>query len=489
MPEAKHKIKNIADIDLVSYLVTMYFGLRLTVVIIAFAAYFWLFLFSYQFVGASAFVLVVFPVILSSILFGFIGGIIVGFMTFPINAVITTYIGLSGPANILSVAYLTGIFIVIGSLIGSLRIRENYSRLQSKAAGAFAEKIKVQGLLESIGDGVIAIDKEWNIILWNKAASDISGWAKDEVMGKPFRSVVRLLRTRDQKENIVFLEEAFLFGEVRHIEEETVLVAKDGKEVKISDSAAPVKDENNKVVGVVFVFHDASHERETSLLRSAFAYASHQLRTPVNQALWNVENALQEKSPEKSAEALSIAYISLKNVNKLVNQLIDVSELEQGIVIPKFETVRIGELLGEIIKTTSVEAGAHNVNFISEPISPALSVETDSILLKRVLIEVIENALNYNISKGEVRLSVITKEGGIIIEIRDSGPGIPEDQQALVFTKFFRGNNIDAAKVIGAGLGLYLSREYMGLIGGRIFFTSQAEKGTVFSIFVPAHTK
>lgn len=376
--------------------------------------------------------------------------------------------------------------LALGMIIFLMRLNQVLNRkVTERTSELEAAKKKSEILLASIGDGVVAIDRHWDIIAWNGAASTIAGWTKTEALGRPFREVIKLIRERDRTENIEFIEDAMVKGQARTMEDHTVLVTKDGKEIPVGDSAAPVLDSSGKVIGGIIIFRDMSKEREARALRSDFAYASHQLRTPVNQALWNLETALEEKNNQKMREDVRVAYLSVQATQKLVNQLLEVSEIDQGTIIPKVEVVRLTNIFDEILNIISVEAKARNITLSVAPISPVISLKTDPKLFKRILLEVLENALYYSSPKSTVNMRTAIQEDGILIEIQDSGIGIPQNQQSLVFTKFFRGENIDATTIIGAGLGLCISREYVRLLKGKMWFKSEENKGTTFYIFFP----
>lgn len=351
------------------------------------------------------------------------------------------------------------------------------------AINNYRQKEKI--FLDSIGDGIAAIDREWNITLFNKAATRISGWSQEEVLGKPFRNFIKFLRERDRTENIAFIEEVILFGKPKQMEDKTVLIAKDGREIPAGDSAAPIFDQKGKVSGAIIIFRDATQERESHHLRSDFAYASHQLRTPVTVALYSLELALGEKELPVIKESMEVAYRSVKNVGRLVEQVLEVSRIDQHNVIPKFEAVKVIEICEEVFKLAEETAKRQNVILTVSPISGALGIVTDRKILCKALLQILENAIYYSRPGGEVKLNVRLQENDVLFEIEDSGIGIPENQQALVFVKFFRGSNIPT-DVIGAGLGLYLAREYVKLLKGNIWFKSEEDKGTVFSILIPS---
>ncbi|MDO8536691.1 MAG: ATP-binding protein, partial [bacterium] len=346
------------------------------------------------------------------------------------------------------------------------------------------QRDKERMLLKSIGDGVVAIDRQWTITLWNPAATLISGYAEQEALGKPLRDILKFMRLSDRKENIIFIEEAIVRGKTHQLENETALIRKDGSEILVGDSASPIFDQGGRIIGAIIIFRDVSQERERQALRSDFAYASHQFRTPVNQALWNLETALEGKEPDAIKEAAHIAYFSIRGVQRLMNQLIEVSEIDQGAVIPKREMVKLTQVFDEVAGEVNNEAKARQITFSVAPISMTTAIVTDPKLLKRILTEVLENALYYNITNGTVGLEVATKDNGILISVKDTGIGITKEQQPIVFTKFFRGSNFDTNKIVGAGLGLYIAREYVKLLGGKIWFTSEEKKGTTVSIFL-----
>ena len=104
-------------------------------------------------------------------------------------------------------------------------------------------------------------------------------------------------------------------------------------------------------------------------------------------------------------------------------------------------------------------------------------------MITRILLEILDNAIHYTKKSSTVTVTISPHAQGLLIEVQDAGIGIMEEQQALVFTKFFRGSNVDK-DVAGAGLGLYIAREYSKLLGGKIWFKSSVGKGTLFSVLL-----
>ncbi|TSC55429.1 MAG: Multi-sensor signal transduction histidine kinase [Parcubacteria group bacterium Gr01-1014_18] len=348
-----------------------------------------------------------------------------------------------------------------------------------------AQRDRESTLLRSIGDGVFSIDRYWNITQWNKAAERITGWTEEEVLEKPFRNFVKFIREHDWKENITFIEEAMLYGKVYFMESNTVLMKKDGQEMPVGDCASPIFDEKGQVIGAIIIFRDVSAEREAKRMRSDFTYASHQLRTPVNRALWSLEIALEEKRKEAIIDKLSVAYISLKSVAKLVEGLLIVSDIDQRTILPSKENLRLLDMMDEVTRSLAQEAEKKGVALIIEPISTALGIFTDKKLFTRILFELIQNAILYSGKGSKVVIRTISQAEGILVEINDFGIGIPSEQQALIFTKFFRGQNVPEDSV-GGGLGLFIAKETIQILGGKIWFKSEQNKGTTFYLSLPA---
>ncbi len=340
-------------------------------------------------------------------------------------------------------------------------------------------------VLDSIGDGIAAIDRNWIVTHWNKAAAAITGWYGAEALGRPVRNVLKFIRERDRTENTAFIEHAVVTGQVGMMEGDTVLVRKDGREIPVGDSASPVFGDGGQVKGAIVIFRDTSKERETRMLRSDFAYASHQLRTPVNKANWAIEAALEAGDLAEAKEVLRGAVQSMKSLVKTSDELVAVSEADQGMVMPKIAPAKLVEIIESAVAAVADEAKKRNVVIAVEPVSAIASVETDGKLLSGSLEEILENAVRYGRDGGEIRVRV-RQNDSVVIEVRDGGIGIPERDQPLVFHKFFRGGNFDTTAVPGAGLGLYLASEYVKLLKGKIWFVSKEKQGTTFYVSIPA---
>lgn len=370
-----------------------------------------------------------------------------------------------------------------------LMLAASFRMIWKNTAQLASEKSKIQAILSGIGDGVVVVDHDFRITRWNHAASVITGWKAVEAVGHPLQEYVRLIRAYDRKPNYAFVEEALLYAKVTHMENHTLLITKKSEEVSVGDSAAPIFDDLGKVNGVVIIFRDVSEEMAANRLHGEFAFASHQLRTPVGKSLSFLEVALQEKSLISIKKKIAVAHQSLLSTAKVVEQIIAVSEVDQGKLLPHLQALKISDVIQEVrlkLKPLLDKTGSA-IDFKSRIVEP--SVWSDEKFLKRALFEVIHNAVSYSPPESTIKIGLRQDKNDLIFTVTDSGIGIPDEDQSMIFTKFYRGNNLNATDLVGAGLGLYIAKAYIQALQGHIWFDSVGGKGTTFYLSVPiGHT-
>lgn len=358
-------------------------------------------------------------------------------------------------------------------------------RLIWRSANELVEqKNKDEAILKGIGDGIIVINRDWQITLFNQAAEAISGWSIKEALGQPFREIIKFVRERDRQENIGFIEKTMSLAKVHHMENNTVLIAKNKEEIPVGDSSAPLLDKDGQVTGAIIIFRDMTEERKASLLKSDFAYASHQFRTPINKALWGLEGLASQIKTSKLRTSLKDSVLALESARKLAEELLEISEIDQGKITPVWKEVAIDQLVEESaasVQTTDKK----NLKIELATLPTSARLTTDATLLKRCLDEVLSNAILYSQAKAKIQISVESTAAELIIKISDTGLGIPQQEQDLIFHKFFRGSNFNTTTLAGGGLGLYMAKSYINLLKGKIWFDSQSGSGTTFFVALP----
>ena len=350
------------------------------------------------------------------------------------------------------------------------------------------EKDKLNTIVESIGDGVFVVDKNLNVMRFNKKASIISGFSQEDVIGKKYNEILIFKKEKGGDLEDDFVKTSLETGEIGSIAEESILIKKDGSEVPVDDSAAPIKDKEGNITGVVVVFRDVSLTRKVDKMKSEFvSVASHQLRTPLTGIQWVTERLLKisDKLPEKERDYVNDIYFSTKRLGHLVDDLLSVSRIEGGKLMFKPENIEVVGFINDYLEELKpiYEKKELDVSFINHP--EKLEIFMDKSSLRNVLQSIVSNAVEYTPQKGKVEIKLEQKENKFILEVDDNGIGIPAKDQETIFEKFTRGENAQAVKTDGTGLGLYITKQTLSMIGGDIHFESEENKGTKFFIEFP----
>lgn len=349
-----------------------------------------------------------------------------------------------------------------------------------------AQRDKERLLLDSIGDGVIAIDRDFHINSWNKSATALTGWKREEASGKPMREVVRFIRESDRKENIVFIEEAMLYGEQKLMEPNTLLIRKDGKEIPVGDSAAPVFNYAGKVTGAIIVFRDMSKEQEAQKIREEMVYQTiHDLRAPATAIKLVAENYSDAESLAKHPEMLKEGIELIKEANTrmlgLINSLLDSARNKTGML--KNERINMPGIIRGIVKELALAAARKNVKIEYVPQSNPSQVLANSERLKEIFSNLIDNAIKYNKEGGLVSIWHETEGNFVKTTIKDTGMGISAENLSQLFTPYFR---VETPRQIqGTGLGLFIVKKFVEETSGLITVDSKIGEGTTFIISLP----
>lgn len=238
-----------------------------------------------------------------------------------------------------------------------------------------------------------------------------------------------------------------------------------------------------------FIIHDVEQMARINKVKSEFvSIASHQLKTPLAEISWEIELLLSKNSEglnEKQKELAIRVGKSNNKMTRLVNDLLDVARIEQGNLPLVKEKTDIGKLVDQIIQNNQILAQANNVQIKIDKPSDLPEIFVDRRRIGVVLDNFISNAIKYIMKKGVVNVSVRKNEGGLIFSVKDSGIGIPEDQQSKIFEKFFRSSNTLQYQVSGTGLGLYIAKNIVEHSGGRIWFDSKEGAGSTFYFSLP----
>lgn len=347
-----------------------------------------------------------------------------------------------------------------------------------------------EAVLSSIGDAVFACDKDGKILLFNKMAEEMTGISAKEAVGKHYNQAVTFIKEIDGKPSSNFVVEAIKDDKITKMTNHVLLIRKDGRQIPVADSAAPIKTSKGQIVGCVVVFHDVTKERQIDKSKTEFvSLASHQLRTPLSTINWYSEMLLSEDvgtlTPKQKQYTEEVYHASKRMVN-LINALLNVSRLELGTFAIEPETVNIISLAKNCVKELGQQILKKKLTVEQNYDKKISGIKADPKLLTMIIQNFLSNSVKYTDPGGKIGLSISKEKGNLLIVVSDTGIGIPKNQQELIFEKLFRADNAKKMDPDGSGLGLYIIKEIISYTGGKIWFESSEEKGTIFYVTLPA---
>ena len=351
-------------------------------------------------------------------------------------------------------------------------------------------RAKEEAILLSIGDGLLATDEKGNIIFINKTAEKLLGNKSKNVIGKIFSEAVLL---EDDKGVAIPLERhpvrlALTMGTTT-VSSTHYHVRRGRTKFPVAMTVTPVIL-SGKVIGTIKVFRDITDEREIDKAKTEFvSLASHQLRTPLSTVNWYAEMLLEGdvgELNEKQQKYLAEVYRSNQRMVELVNALLDVSSLELGTFIIEPEATDICKLAQSAIDEQKPQIDAQKIRFSFSCAKNISLMQADPKLLRMVIQNILSNAVKYTAESGKITMTLaLLDKKNVILKISDTGYGIPKNQQAKIFTKLFRADNVRDKDTDGTGLGLYIVKSVVENSGGKVWFESGENKGTTFYVSLP----
>ena len=342
------------------------------------------------------------------------------------------------------------------------------------------ERAQASRVLEAVADGVVLVDKEGIVRLWNPAAARITGFGLDQVLGRPIADVVPGWEQLAQR--IPVSEDP---GTGRA---ETTPVELGGRELWISGSGVELDE------GIVYAFRDLTEERALEQMRSDFvATVSHELRTPlaaIYGAALTIRRPDLELDEELHDHLLQVIADESDRLAAIVEDLLIASHLDSGKLRLAIADCDPADLVAGVVEAAAIHVPS-NVKLVAQ-VEPELPrVRADANQLRQVIGNLVDNAVKYSPGGGEVRVAAATNGGTVRFSVSDTGLGIPAGEQRRIFEKFYRLDPNMTRGIGGTGLGLYISSELVRRFDGRIWVDSQEGEGSTFHVELPtaAHSK
>ena len=345
------------------------------------------------------------------------------------------------------------------------------------------EKFKLA--VANASDHITITDAEGTVLYVNKGAERITGFKAREIIGQKVGSKKLWGGEMDKTfyEKLwrrIKVEKKIFTGEVNNHR-------KNGEKYIAKVSISPILDEAGQVVFFVAIERDITKEKIIEQAKSNFvSLASHQLRTPLAAVKWTLEAFTADQGlSAKHRERLRDLYASNERLIMLVNELLKVSRIEDKKVVINKQALDLLKIVKDALKLLKINADKkQQILKFQTSVAPA-TVKLDPIMFSEVFNNLISNAINYAPAGQTIGIKVSASGPDYLIAVHNDEPIIPAADQSKLFTKFYRGTNVQTINTTGTGLGLFIAKAAAEANGGKIWFESKAGAGTTFYFTVP----
>jgi PAS domain S-box-containing protein len=400
-----------------------------------------------------------------------------------------------------------------GKIIGVLGVGQDITELAQKRSETESILKELRQFIQTANAPIFGIDNEGHVNEWNQTSEKITGFKKEDVLGK---NLVQTYITEDYRESVKkVLDDALIGKETANFE--FPLFTKNGQRVMVLLNSSTRRNANGEITGVIGVGQDITElagyrnelekkvyqrtlklnkallqEKELNELKSKFvSTASHEFRTPlsaINFAAGSIKKYWAKMKPIMIEKKLDKIEDQVVHMTKLLDDILIVGQADAG----KFKNnpvhINFGNFIDEIIEEVySSQKESHEILLIDAEGLKKSNIFIDEKLGRNIFINLISNAIKFSPDTKKVCIELASKENYIIISIIDYGIGIHKSELKNIFQPFARGHNVDL--IPGTGLGLSIAKEAIEAIEGEIIVNSTIGSGTSFIVKIPKKTK
>lgn len=382
---------------------------------------------------------------------------------------------------------LTGLAIAAGLAIAvylGRALARTYADIDRARAEVEAERRRLSEVVDELPVAVSLYDPEGRALLRNAAYFRLLGGEPPQTLGE----AIHYYQTRREDGTIISADQLpqrrALRGEVIRSEPLRLRHAETGEDVHVLVDAVPLAREGDRPIALV-VIHDITHLRKTEQERTEFfEMASHEIKTPLTVLVGSVELALRfvrRGQNDRLDEILSRADEGGRRLTELVRDLLDLTRLDAGKLEIRRETMDLVAAVLAVVDETRLGLERHELAFAA-PMG-AVFVNADPRRIAQIVHNLLDNAVRYSPDGGLIDVTIKREGSDAIVRITDRGVGVPEEEQAHLFQRFFRTTRTRAFG--GTGLGLFISRRIAEAHGGRLWLERSGPDGTTFAFSLP----
>ena len=363
---------------------------------------------------------------------------------------------------------------------------------------------RFSAIVESSDDAILGKGTDGVISSWNAGAERMYGYPPEEVIGRPATILIPPDRVDEEEEILATIKAG---GHVRHYE--TKRVRKDGTVIDVSLTVSPIRTPDGKVIGASSIARDitdrkvAEGERERLLARereqnerlreldrlkdSLLASVSHELRTPLTSIRGYAELLLEREAGELTDEQEQFLNVIDRNSDRLlhvIGDLLFVAQVDAGKVTLERTNLDLRELVCECVEAARPSAASKRIGLDLDH-EPVREIQGDRSRLAQLFDNLLSNAIKFTPEGGCVHVRLAAADGVAVVEVADTGIGIPEDERDKLFEQFFRTRGATEQAIQGTGLGLSITKAITEAHGGTISVESEEGVGTTFRVELP----
>lgn len=363
----------------------------------------------------------------------------------------------------------------IGDLARNINCLEH--QLRQTISEITGEKDRMRAVLNSMTDGVVAVNGEGRVIVVNPAVERALNLSADQIKGKDIVGIIRLQDFENSLKTVMKTR--------KELSNEIQLLSPDPKIYRVLFT--PLRGTDGG--GVVAVLRDITEKRQLEQMRAEFiANVSHELRTPLTSIKGFLETLLDGAIDDRKTAMnfLSVIDNETDRMKRLIEDLFSLSNIESRKVVPAYEPLAVSGIIENVFDVFSQAAAEKGLKLVNSLGGDFPVIRGDKDMITRVFINLVENAIKYSNKSGE-----IVVEGGphgdreVFVSVTDQGLGIPEECLPRVFERLYRVDKTRSREHGGSGLGLAIVKHIVDIHGGRIEVASKLGQGSRFTVYLP----
>jgi PAS domain S-box-containing protein len=349
------------------------------------------------------------------------------------------------------------------------------------------EKQHLDAIIEQSADGVMILDSRWRITTFNRAMEQLTGWPREEAIGRPCAEVLAIHNA--QGINICLTD--CPLQRIPHARNPVVegrITTRDGRELYVQSRYAPQRGSWGNFLGAIANVRDITEQKREEELQNTFvSIISHELKTPVSIIKGYAETLRREDatwSEKTLREGLGIIEEEADRLARQIQDLLDVSRLQARGMYLELTDWSLPQLAQDVVRVFAAQS-AETFEFELRFTNDFPPIHADYERVRMVLTNLVSNAVKYSPAGGIIRIGGRTEESFALVYVSDQGIGIPAEEHERIFQRFYRVDNRLRRETQGTGLGLYLTRAIVEAHGGRIWVESQVGRGSRFWFTLP----